>query len=124
MDKNLRILLVDDEPGFTQVMSFWFESRGYSVSIAKDGEEGIKMFKDERPDALFLDVVLPDIDGFELLEQIKKLDSNMPIIMMSAYVDKSKTDNTANLRGSSGLFYKDEGFPAALKLLQSALPQK
>ena len=121
MDKKKSVLLVDDELDFAQAMSKWFESRGYSVKIITNGKEALKAIKDHTPDCVFLDIVLPDIDGYMVLKEIRESNKTLPIIMMSAYVKDVSTEQKVNIDGYSGIFYKEEGFLKALALFESAL---
>ena len=63
MDKKKNVLLVDDELDFTQAMSKWFDSKGYSVTVTTNGKEALKAVKEGVFDCIFLDIILPDTDG-------------------------------------------------------------
>jgi DNA-binding response OmpR family regulator len=71
MDDNIRILIVDDEPDILFATSRIIEKAGYQVERAASGRECMEKVRRERPDLLFLDVVLPDADGAEICRQIK-----------------------------------------------------
>ena len=121
MNKEIRILLVDDESDFTESMSFWFKSKGYSVTSVSNGKDALKTIKENPPDIVFLDIIMPNIDGLAVLKMIREFNKTLPVIMMSAYLQGSEGEREEDLRGSSGVFYKDEGFSKALALLESAL---
>lgn len=78
-----RILIVDDEPLLVKGMKYSLEQEGYEVSFANDGEEAIKMFKDEDFGLIVLDLMLPKKDGFEVCKEIREV-SDIPIIMLTA----------------------------------------
>ena len=120
MDEDIKVLLVDDEADFRQVMTFWLESKGYKVIPAKDGQEAIDSARDNKPDIIFLDLNMPNIDGFEALKKIREFEKNTPVILISAYVEDKRMKEIMNY-GVSGVFYKGKDFQEGLSLLESAL---
>lgn len=81
--KMKKILVVDDEKPISDIISFNLKNEGYEVVVSYDGEDAIDKFKDENPDLLILDLMLPKIDGLEVCRQIRK-ESAVPIIMLTA----------------------------------------
>jgi len=79
------ILIVDDEALTLRTMGRALQAEGYEVLSAASGEEGLQMVADEKPDLALLDVVLPGINGIEVLRQAKKISPAMIVVMMSAY---------------------------------------
>lgn len=71
--KHIKILLVDDEPDILEIVSYNLSSEGYSVSTAENGIEAIKKAKKEKPHLIILDVMMPEMDGIEACEQIRKI---------------------------------------------------
>ena len=65
------ILLVEDDPFLIDIYTTKFKEAGFEVSVAEDGEEALRKIQEEKPDLLLLDIVLPCIDGWEILERIK-----------------------------------------------------
>ncbi|MFH2058321.1 MAG: hybrid sensor histidine kinase/response regulator [Pseudomonadota bacterium] len=86
---NIKILLVDDEPGIRNVLKITLESSGYDVCLAKDGETGVAVFKKENPGIVITDIKMPGIDGIELLKQIKQLKPDTEVIMITGHGDMS-----------------------------------
>jgi len=117
---NIKILLVDDESDFTQPMSFWLKSKGYSVLVAPSGEDAIKIIKEQPVDIIFMDLNMPVMDGVTTVKKIREFNNTVPIIIISAYVDDKRISEATNY-GISGVFYKGEDFQAGLALLESAL---
>jgi len=78
-----RILIIEDEPVHLNVMKAKLEYEGYEVLAAVDGEAGYQMIKQEKPDLVLLDIILPKLDGFGVLEKLKKDKINIPIIIVS-----------------------------------------
>ncbi len=83
---NKKILVVDDEEITTDLAKTFLEKHGFTVVIAKDGDEALTIAYDEVPDLILLDVMLPTIDGFEVCRQLKGNDSfkKTPILMFTA----------------------------------------
>src|SRR6201993_969559 len=79
------ILIVDDEALTLRTIGRALETEGYDVLSASSGEDALKMIAEEKPDLALLDVVLPGINGIEVLRQAKKLSPAMIVVMMSAY---------------------------------------
>lgn len=74
MDKsNIKILLVDDEPDILDFVSYNLKAEGYKVSTAASGKAGVAKAKDLKPDLILLDVMMPEMDGIEACDQIRKL---------------------------------------------------
>lgn len=87
-----KIMLIDDEAGLHTAIEELLTSNGYLFCGALSGQEGIKMLKRERPDLLLLDVMLPDITGFDVCAMLREEGRHIPIIFLSAkgdIVDKS-----------------------------------
>jgi len=80
-----KILLVDDEENIQIVYREEFEDEGYQVLSALNGEEGLKIFSEERPDIVILDILMPGMNGVEVLRKMKMLDATVPVILSSAY---------------------------------------
>lgn len=67
-----KILIVDDEPNIVMSLEYTFKKNGYEVFIARDGQEALDILKNEIPDIIILDVMMPLVDGYATLEEIKK----------------------------------------------------
>jgi DNA-binding NtrC family response regulator len=79
------ILIVDDEALTLRTISRALEAEGYEVLLAQSGEQAVEIAAKEHPDIALLDVVLPGIDGVEVLRQLRRLDPAIVVVMMSAY---------------------------------------
>ncbi len=120
MDKEIKILLIDDEPDFTKPMGYWLNSKGYAVDSANDAASGIQKIKDNPPDIVFLDLNMPVMNGIEAIKKIREFNKGIPIIVISAYLDHLQL-NEAKEFGISGVFYKGGDFKEGLLLIESAL---
>ncbi len=86
MSKNKLILVCDDDPLLVDLVEYRLSSRGYDVVIARDGGEALDRLQEGRPAAIVLDVMMPVIDGYEVLRRIRE-DANLsavPVIMLTA----------------------------------------
>jgi len=91
-----KIVLVDDDRNITTSVSMALEAEGFSVKIFNDGEAGLKGIEDENPDLAVLDVKMPRMDGFELLENIRKDNQTLPVIFLTSKDDE--IDQVVGLR--------------------------
>ena len=82
--ENMRILLVEDDPNFGTVLKDYLSLNDYDVTLAKDGLEGLIMFKNDDYDLCILDVMMPRKDGFSLAKDIRSTNSEVPIIFLTA----------------------------------------
>src|SRR5436190_13624763 len=80
-----QILIIDDEEAVCWSLQSAFERAGYRVAVAPSAEEGLKCARDDRPDAVFLDVRLPGMDGLDALEELRRLTRDAPIIVITAH---------------------------------------
>jgi len=80
-----KILFIEDEPTLQKAINKFLENKGYETTSATDGELGIKMAKKILPDLILLDIILPKMNGFEVLKELKKDEStkNIPIIVLT-----------------------------------------
>lgn len=78
-----KILIVDDDKNICDVLRLYLEKEGYSVTIANDGMTAVKTFPQLQPDLTLLDIMLPQLDGWQVCREIRKY-SNKPIIMLTA----------------------------------------
>jgi len=91
MDRR-KILIIDDEDDFCNIVKENLELRGsYEVYTTTSGKEGLKLAKKVKPDLILLDIRMPEMDGFQVLERLKKEKDTMviPVIMLSALDDDS-----------------------------------
>lgn len=78
------ILLVEDENNLASVIKLNLELEGYSVIIADNGQKSVEIFKSQKPDLVILDIMLPELNGIEACKQMKKINSEIPVLFLSA----------------------------------------
>ena len=93
MTNKTKILLAEDEQSLGIIVKESLETRGFLVIHCLDGEEAMEKYLSEKPDLLVLDVMMPKKDGFTLAKEIRKIDTNTPILFLTA---KSQTQDVVN----------------------------
>ncbi|HLD29758.1 MAG TPA: response regulator [bacterium] len=88
--KQKTLLVIDDESDVLEVLQEFLISEGYKVSLAFDGSEGIQKYVERKPDGVLLDIAMPGKNGIEVLKEIKKIDPQANVIMITAYRDAEK----------------------------------
>ncbi len=78
-----KVLIIEDEPILLDVLAKKIESEGYQTFVAKDGEEGLQKIKEEKPDLILLDMLLPKIDGYGVMKKMKEEENEIPILIIS-----------------------------------------
>ena len=85
---SAKILVVDDDPEIREAISLILEANGYTVVTAQDGAEGLSKLKEEKPDLMILDLMMPKLDGFGVCKELKdprwSKYAHMPIIILSS----------------------------------------
>lgn len=79
------ILVVDDEENIRELYRDELAEEGYTVVLAEDGYEALEKFKSLRPDLVTLDVKMPGIDGLEVLQRIREMDTTVPVLLLTAF---------------------------------------
>ena len=109
--KPITILVIDDEPNMLQLLERILTSEGYNVKLATDGVYGISLLRDEDPDLVLLDIMMPGPDGFMVIDRIRE-ESNAPIIMLTAKRDTESIKKALELGADD--FIKKPFRPAEL----------
>lgn len=81
---KIKVLLVEDETSLAMILGDTLEAQGFEMRTAHDGEEGLRMFDEQKPDVLVADVMMPKMDGFEMVRRIRKTDSRTPVLFLTA----------------------------------------
>ena len=94
-----KILIVDDEPNIVMALEYTFKKNNFEVFIARDGQEALDILKNQLPDIIILDVMMPMVDGFATLEQIKKDERlrHCKVIFLSAKNKEKDTEKGLSL---------------------------
>jgi len=88
MDTNKTIMVVDDNPDIITIVKTILEGKGYKVHSAASGAELLNMLKDQKPDLIILDIMMPEMDGLEVLSRLKAASdtATIPVILLTAKV--------------------------------------
>ena len=84
-----RILIVDDEPDAVELLREFLVGKNYEVSTAANGEEALRKVKTERPHMILLDVRMPGMNGLEVLRQVRQIDQEVGVIMVTAAAEEA-----------------------------------
>ena len=85
----MKILIVEDDPDARKVLSLILKLDGFDVAVAPNGEEALQLLLESRPDLVLLDVMMPEVDGYEVCSRIRAnpATAGIPIVMLSGRVD-------------------------------------
>jgi len=113
------ILIVEDEPDFAALVELWMGQAGYRTVVATTGPEALRGFYEDHPDLVILDVALPGLDGWQIVERIREF-SRIPILMVSAR--SSEADKIRGLKlGADDYITKPLSFPELTARVEAAL---
>jgi DNA-binding response OmpR family regulator len=90
---SIKVLYVEDELFLGKIVKETLETRGFEVIMESDGADVVRTFEDEQPDICILDVMLPNKSGFEIAEEIRKINDDVPVIFLTA---KTQTDDVVH----------------------------
>jgi two-component system, OmpR family, phosphate regulon response regulator PhoB len=114
-DEEVRVLFIEDDPSVAEMYKLKLELDGYTVTVAKDGEEGLMIANEAPPDIIFLDTRLPKMDGFAVLERLRSAERTreIPVIILSNYGERELVDRGLKL-GALEYLIKSQTTPANL----------
>ena len=78
-----KLLVIDDEPGIRDLLDVLLSRKGYAVVLADGGRKGLELFRREHPDAVILDLKMPEMDGLTVLKQLREADPALPVIVLT-----------------------------------------
>lgn len=120
-----KILLIEDDPFLSEIYMAKFEEAGFEMSLAQDGSLGLQKVKDEHPDLLILDIVMPNIDGFELLRIVKdeRETKDIPVVILSNLGEQEDVEKGLGL-GASAYIIKAHYTPTEVVAKVKAILKK
>ncbi len=115
MNDTLKVLLIEDEKEVAELYRLKLSLDGYNVSVASDGESGLKNATSEKPDLIFLDIKMPGMDGFEVLKHLRKneVTKNTPIVILSNFDEQEMIEKGLAL-GANEYLIKSQFNPGEL----------
>ncbi len=116
------ILVVDDETHIVEMMTTFLSLKGYDVRGAHTGQSGLALALADPPDALLLDLMLPDLDGFEVCRQLRDVDelAHVPVLIISARTDPLSKQRAEDA-GADAYFTKPVAMPQLISELEALL---
>src|SRR5579863_9294926 len=117
-----KVLIIDDEPFTVDMLQTFLQINGYEAIGALNGEDGIVLTQVESPDVVILDLMLPDIDGFDVCRQLRSLalTARLPVLILSARTSLADRDRGL-AAGANGYLTKPVRFPELLSELKRLL---
>ena len=124
--RRTRVLLVDDEPSFTRMLKMNLERRGYEVMVENDGANAHEAARQFQPDFIFLDVIMPDVDGGEAASEIRGDEAlkAVPIVFLTAGVSKETTRVRKNVIGGENYLAKPASVDEVVRCIERMLGKK
>lgn len=121
------ILIVEDEKALSHALDVKLRGEGFNVTIAEDGEEALREIKGGQFDLVLLDIIMPRMDGFTLLEMFKEAGSRwktVPVLVLSNLGQKEEVDRAMELGATDFLVKANSPFPKIIKTINSILKKK
>lgn len=115
------ILVVEDDKDIRQMYAEVLQSNGFSVYTAFNGTDAIEKYKETKPDLVFMDSEMPEVDGVEAFEKIKGFDNNAKVVMITGYSDNDKRFENAIENGLEAIITKPVGLNQILDLVKKYL---
>ncbi len=124
-EESKKILVVDDEPDVASLLTLLLKSQGYNVIAAGDGQEALELARDQSPDLILLDIMLPRLDGYKVARMLKFDEnfSHIPIIMLTAKIQE-KDKETGLEMGANAYVTKPFDTEELLKKIKDTLAEK
>jgi len=119
MDKK-KILVVDDEPQFIEMIKMRLEDSGYHVAVAVNGKEGLEKIGSDLPDAVLLDILMPGMDGLEVLKRIRKDNKELPVFIVTAFSSEERFEK-ARKYDVSGFIVKTSDLKREVENITNAI---
>lgn len=118
-----KVLIIDDEPGILGSVSDILNDEGYDTLTVADGDEGLRVFAEEKPDVVFLDIWLPKRDGLEVLHALRDIDNTTPVVMISGHGTVSTAVKAIKM-GAYNYLEKPLSYNRVLEAVEGALKHR
>lgn len=123
MNNNKKVLVVEDEATLQKALNDVLTQEGYDVLSALDGASGLDLALKEEPDLILLDIILPKMDGFEVLKKLKEKDSQIPIIILTNLSDINDIQKALDLGATTYLVKADFHLSDVLKKVKEIISE-
>ena len=112
-DKKRKILLVEDDSMIVEMYKLRFEEEGFEVTVTEKGSEAIELASSLKPDIMLLDIILPEVDGFNILQSLKSEEKtkSLPILMLTNLAQESDKEKAISM-GANDYLVKSQHTPS------------
>lgn len=123
MDKKIKILLVEDEPTAQKTLSEILTKQGYAMVSALDGETGLRLARTEKPDLIILDIILPRMEGLDVLAELKKEPEtkDIPVIILTNLETPQQIERALSLGATTYLLKTQYTLPEVIVKINSII---
>jgi CheY-like chemotaxis protein len=115
-----KILLVDDEVDFIDLLKMRLEAGGYDVITSNNGKDALERFKKDKPDAILLDIMMPEMDGLSVLKYIRAQDTTLPVFIITAFSNEERVKVASKLN-ATGFIVKTQDLGKEIKNITHAI---
>jgi CheY-like chemotaxis protein len=118
------ILIIDDEPAVLTLFEQFLEGEGYTTELAADGKEGVRLLKQRKPDLIITDIMMPEMDGLEVIREIGQHHTDIPVIATSGGMKGGLMNFLPHAKrfGACRIFEKPVSLAALLAAVKELLP--
>ncbi len=127
MSAKKKLLVIDDELDLLEVIKFRLESDGYEVFAASDGMTGIKRAEENMPDLIVLDIMMPGLNGFEVLRKLRDKDSpvkDVPVVMLSCSTEEQRAEKISRDLGAEAYIIKPYRHEEMMYIIERLIADK
>lgn len=119
------ILIIEDDPTLRSLFKRFLGSKGYSILLAENGKEGLRLLREKHPDLVITDIMMPEMDGLELLMAIRNGHDSVPVIAISGGMRSLPVNflQNAKVMGARHVFEKPVSLDELLRAVEELLPQ-
>lgn len=119
--KKKKILVVDDEIDFSELMKTRLEASNYDVIVANNGKDALEMVRKESPDAVLLDIMMPEIDGLTVLKEIRAKDPILPVFIITAFSNEERVKIASKFNASGFIVKSRQPIADEIKNITNAI---
>lgn len=121
MPKKKKILVVDDEIDFIELMKARLEANDYDVVLANNGRDALETIKKSVPDAVLLDIMMPEMDGLTVLKEIRSKNPTLPVFIITAFSNEERIKLAGKLNASGFIVKSQQNIADEIKNITSAI---
>jgi len=115
-----KILVVDDEVDFVDLMKMRLEASGYEVITSNNGKDALSKIRESNPNAILLDIMMPELDGLSVLKEVRAKDATLPVFVLTAFSNEERVKAAGKLN-ATGFIVKTQDLNAEIKNITQAI---